>query len=107
LKETQMANAEPIELRIVAYREGDAFAAQCLEYDIAAQGPDLKTLMRRIDNAICREAEYTKEAHGEYFAGLTPAPDYFNALFEEAVELCSPEMPKMPLNAQRVARIAA
>jgi len=99
-----MANAEPIELRIVAYREGDVFAAQCLEYDIAAQAPDLKTLLRRIDNAICREAEYTQQTHGEVFKGIAPAPDYFTALYEEAVDLAPPPEALKP---QRNVRIAA
>lgn len=103
-----MADAEPIELRIVAYREGDAFAAQCLEYDIAAQAPDLKTLLRRIDNAICSEAEYTEKTHGKVFEGIGPAPDFYTALYNEAVDICPPDMPLLPaLKPARNVRIAA
>jgi hypothetical protein len=103
-----MANAEPIKLRIVAYKEGDAWAAQCLEYDIAAQAPDLKTLVRRMDDAICAEAEFTRENNGAPFAGIDAAPEHFAALFDSVeLSLCPPELPAIALKSERDIRIAA
>lgn len=103
-----MANAEPITLRIVAFKEGDAWAAQCLEYDIAAQGPTPEVVMRRMNNALCREAEYTHEHNGAPFKGIDPAPEFFVALYEnEAVDVCLPEPSTMAWAADRTYRIAA
>lgn len=79
-----MANADPIQVRIVAYQDGDMWVAQCLEYDIATQAPDMDTLVARMDDTLCAEAMYTREHYGETFAGLDPAPDVFQALFAGA-----------------------
>lgn len=79
-----MANEEPIRLRIVAFQDGDMWVAQCLEYDIATQADSMDTLVARMDDTLCAEAEYTNEQHGEPFAGLDPAPDLFNVMFETA-----------------------
>lgn len=82
MKGMTMANAEPQKLRIVAFRDGDAWVAQCVEYDISAQAPDLQLLVRRMNDAIEAEAEFTLEKHGKEFEGLDPAPDYFEAMFQ-------------------------
>jgi hypothetical protein len=82
MKEVIMANAEPQKLRIVAFRDGDAWVAQCLEYDISAQAPDLQILVRRMNDVIEAEAAFTLEKRGERFAGIDPAPDFFEALFQ-------------------------
>lgn len=73
-------------LRIVAYTDGEGWVAQCLEHDISAQAPDLQALVRRMHDAINAEAEYTAEKHGEAFAGIEPAPDYFEAMFNSVAE---------------------
>jgi hypothetical protein len=42
-------------IRIVAFKEGDFWIAQCLEVDVSAQANDLDTLSSRIEVAL--EAE--------------------------------------------------
>lgn len=71
-------------LRFVAFQEGEAWIAQCVDYDICTQGVDLTQARRRMSVALRCEAEYTMEKHGEMFAGLDAAPDYFAAMYEAA-----------------------
>jgi len=71
-----------MELRIVVYREGPAWIAQCLEHDIAAQAQTAHDLRERFDRTLVREADYTRRIHGEAFAGIGPAPQRFFDLFE-------------------------
>ena len=71
-------------LRFIAFQEGDGWVAQCVEYDICTQGSDLAQAQRRMNVALRHEARFTKERHGEAFAGLDPAPDYFAAMYEAA-----------------------
>ena len=60
-------------IRIVAFKEGDTWIAQCLEVDISAQASDLNTLSDRIEVAI--EAE-------KPFTGIARAPDHFFKMWE-------------------------
>lgn len=85
--------AHGTELRIVAFQKDDTWVAQCLEYDIAAHGPDLDTVLLRIDDTLCAEAEYTNERFGTPFAGLEPAPTLYEALWDRALtSVCPPEI---------------
>ena len=74
------------QLRIVAFQEGDGWIAQCVEYDLCVQGSDIAQAKRRMTALILLEAKHTEKVHGEPFAGLDPAPDYFTAMFEQAEE---------------------
>ena len=40
------------QIRIVAFKEGDCWIAQCLEVDVSAQANDLDTLKGRIEVAL-------------------------------------------------------
>jgi len=68
-------------LRIVAFQDGESWIAQCVEYDIAVQAPDLTTLQRRMDALIQAEIEYTTTNNGGAFIGIDPAPDFYEAMF--------------------------
>jgi hypothetical protein len=80
----QFASAEPLEdpvmptsqIRIIAFREGDQWVAQCLEHDVCVQANDLKTLHARMDVALI------VEDIGE----LPPAPERFFQLLEKRSE---------------------
>lgn len=72
-------------IRIVAFKEGDGWVAHCVEYDIAAHGKDLPTVQCNMDAVLTAEFRVTKDKHGEPFANIDPAPDYIEALFNEAV----------------------
>jgi hypothetical protein len=75
------------ELRVVAFREGDCWIAQCVEYDLCVQGNDIAQAKRRMEALIRLEAQHTLEQNGELFAGIDPAPDYFASMFDGAEEV--------------------
>jgi hypothetical protein len=74
------------QIRIVAFPEGDGWVAHCVEYDIVAHGADLPSVKRNITAVLRAECRYTTETHGEAFANIPPAPDFFGVLYEEAEE---------------------
>jgi hypothetical protein len=88
-KEALMA-LNKIDLRVVAYREGDAWVAQCLEHDIAAQAGDFDTLMARLEATIDAEVAHSGVKDGNPLAALAPAPDYFHVIWDQKKSLVSP-----------------
>ena len=72
------------QVRIVAFKDGDVWAAHCVEYDIAASGKDLSTVQLNMKAVLHAECRYTEEKFGEAMANIPPAPDYIAALYEEA-----------------------
>lgn len=77
-----MATTNKDSIRVIAYREGDAWIAQCLEHDISAQGADFQSAMRRLTATVNAECRYTLEKHGEEFANIDPAPKQFERMFD-------------------------
>lgn len=69
-------------IRVVVYRDCEAWIAQCVEYDICAQGSDFDTAMRRLIGTVNAECKYTLEKFGKEFAGIGPAPAVFADKFE-------------------------
>jgi hypothetical protein len=71
------------QLRVVVYKEGDLYVAQCLEFDIATQAIDLDVLLERLDLTIDAECGMSKESTGKPFDGIPPAPNYFHGLWDK------------------------
>jgi hypothetical protein len=65
-------------LTIYVMRDDDAYMAQCLEYDISTQAPDMDTLFSRMTALLRAEMAESKERTGVEFGGLSPAPRYFS-----------------------------
>jgi hypothetical protein len=79
-----MATTNRESMRVIAYRDGEAWVAQCIEHDISAQGCDFQTAMRRLIATVNAESKYTLENHGKEFATIDPAPPVFAAMFDAA-----------------------
>ena len=73
-------------IRVIAFREGDTWVAQCLEHDISAQGHDFQTVVRRLTATVNCESQYTIKKHGVEFATIDPAPRTFFDMFDAAGE---------------------
>ena len=73
-------------IRVVVYRDDEAWIAQCVEYDICAQGSDFDTAMRRLIGTVNAECDYTLKKHGKEFAGIEPAPSVFADKFEAGTQ---------------------
>lgn len=69
-------------LRVVVMKDGDHWVAQCLEYDIGAQAPDVATLQSRLRVAMLAELMASIEINGEPFKGIPPAPEFFHNLWD-------------------------
>jgi hypothetical protein len=74
---------DTISIRVIAFKEGDVWVAQCLEFDIGAQAPNEVILRERLAAAVELEAEMSRQINGEAFAGIGRAPQKFFALWDE------------------------
>lgn len=58
----------------VAWSEHGCWVASCVEYDIAAQGPDCKSALDRLELAIQLEREESLLRTGVPFGAIGPPP---------------------------------
>ena len=80
-----MSDSEVVDiehLRVVVFEDDDIWVAQCLEYDIGAQGPDVATLQKRFRIALLAELEVSLEKGDEPFSGIDPAPEFYHNLWD-------------------------
>jgi hypothetical protein len=66
-----------IKLTIYIAREGDAYVAQCVEYDICAQAADMDTLFNRMTGLIRAEMHESERRTGTPFGGIPAAPAFY------------------------------
>jgi len=71
------------ELRVIIFREGNSFIAQCLEHDISAFASDMKTLKKRFMGVLAAEWNISLERNGEPLAGIDPAPKQFHDMWKK------------------------
>ena len=74
-------------VRVIAYKEGDGpWLAQCLEYDIAAQGDTPDEAYERVLIELELDRQESIRVHGAPFAGIERAPHHFFDLWERRVK---------------------
>lgn len=85
----------PIEnLRVIVYRDGDVYVAQCIEHDIATQGSDIPAVLERLDLTIDAECAMSKDKGAKPFENIPCAPNYFHRLWDKrSLTLTHVEMP--------------
>jgi len=99
----QGPHGEEHEIRAIIFREGDVYVGQCLEYDIAAQAPDLDSLLDRLELAVEAEFATCEEQACAPHKCISPAPVYYHQLWDrrsimlQQVHVGTPEGRK-PLN---------
>ena len=69
-------------IRVIIFREGDFWVAQCLEYDIGTQAKDLDELQAQFELTFRVELKESVERNGEAFKGIPPAPPHFHKMWE-------------------------
>ena len=79
-----MSKAKNSELRVVVFKDGDVYVAQCLEHDICAQAADIKSLRDRIDAAVDAEREYARALGKNLSESVAPAPKYFFEMWDKS-----------------------
>lgn len=79
-----VATQERMELRVVAYREGDYYIAQGLEFDICVQAKTIEELQDRFDLAAFATLAICAERGTDPYEGIPRAPSEFWEMFENA-----------------------
>ena len=73
--------------RVLVYREGRYWIAQCIDYDIAAYARNLHKLPEKFFETVARHIILAVEYQREPFAGLPRPPARFRSLFDAAERL--------------------
>ena len=71
-------------IRILVFKDGDIYVAQCLEVDIAACADSVNRLRENIVGTIDAYRQETIERHGVAFQGIEPAPQEFHDMWDSA-----------------------
>jgi len=77
--------------RVVLFKEGKTWSAQCLEFDIATQAKTPRDLAFAIQRAIAGQILVAAQNRMTPFKGLPPAPKRFWKMFESGVRLAPDE----------------
>jgi hypothetical protein len=75
-------DADTITLRVIVFQDDGLWVAQCLEHDIGAQAEDIDTLSDRLMTALKAEFKESIDRNGKPFAGIDPAPERFQVMWE-------------------------
>lgn len=77
-------------MRVLLLKEDDLWVAQCLEYDIAAQGPTVDAAKEAFVRAFAAQIAVALHHGEEPLATFGPAPRYYWDRFSEAQRLAEP-----------------
>jgi hypothetical protein len=97
-----MPAVSDITIRVVVFKDNDAWVAQCLEYDIGAQADNIDTLNERLNVVLKAELKESIERHGRPFAGIDPAPQRFHTMWEHRVRSVSITSPSWLIDKTKV-----
>lgn len=75
---------ENINMSAVAYREGDVWIVQGIDYDIVAHAHDVAALPFAFSRAVMENICITQDLGREPLQGVPPAPSKFQQLFDDA-----------------------
>lgn len=71
-------------INVIAFQEEGGWVAQCLEYDIAAQGQTIPDLQYELQRTLISHVVVSAELGREPFAGVGEAPRKFWKMYEDA-----------------------
>jgi hypothetical protein len=71
-------------INAIAFKEGDAWVIQGIEYDIVAHAYDVTKLPHAFMRAVVENMSITQHLGRAPFEGIKPAPERFRSMFEEA-----------------------
>lgn len=71
-------------LRILLFKEGAQWVAQCLEHDLAAQGPEIDDALDAFASILGAKIIADTNAGREPLIACKPAPDHYFALAQRA-----------------------
>jgi hypothetical protein len=94
------------QVRVVVFKDGDSWVAQCLEYDIGAQASSLDELHDRLLVTFFAECEESHARNGEPLKGIDAAPQYFHDMWDRKRTDVLGEIPPWQLPCDRTGAIA-
>ena len=71
-------------IHAVAFRRGDWWIAQCLEYRLATQTRTLEELPSELERLLTVQVQASRARGGEPFAGFSAAPRRYWQMYERA-----------------------
>ena len=77
---------DTIAIRVVVFKDDGNWVAQCLEYDIGAQAESMDLLNDRLKVVLMAEFKESMERHQAPFAGIDPAPERFQRMWERRAQ---------------------
>ena len=77
-------------LRVVVFWEDGYWVAQCIEHDIGAQGRTIRDMAVHFALTMGLDRAESIERHGKPYAGIDPAPSYFERLWEKRAGALTP-----------------
>ncbi len=88
----QGTQVQPFCVSVLLHRDGDAWVAQCLEKDLAAQGPNPEEAKKRFLRALGAQIAWDLQDKREPLSNLPQAPQRY---FEKSVFAAQfgPELP--------------
>jgi hypothetical protein len=81
---TPMPNQNHFRINAIAFKEGDAWVIQGIEYDIVAHAYDVTKLPQAFMRAVVENMIITQHLGRAPFQGIKPAPERFRSMFEDA-----------------------
>ncbi len=82
-----MNKQDTLEVRVLFLHEGDSYVAQCLEYDIAAQGKTLPEVKMAFERTFVGQMMLDLRKGKQPLQGIEPAPRLYWEKFEKALRL--------------------
>lgn len=79
-----MAGIDEFRINAVAFKEGDAWVIQGIEYDIVAHAYDVAKLPHAFTRAVLENICITEQMGRGALEGIKPAPDHFREMYEQA-----------------------
>jgi hypothetical protein len=72
------------QISAIAFKEGDAWVVQGIEYDIVAHAYDVQSASRAFMRAVVENLIITVHLGRAPFQGIKPAPEHFRSMYEDA-----------------------
>ena len=80
----KMLDAQQVHINAIAFKEGDAWVVQGIEYDIVAHAYDVAKLPDAFTRAVLENIVITEHLGRRALEGIKPAPDRFREMYEHA-----------------------
>ena len=104
--QTLMAQPINLKLSVLLLREADMWVAQCLEYDIAAQGMSIPEVKEAFARTLCGQIMIDLHHNVEPLAAFHEAPAEYWQKFKSAERLADRQPLPMPTTGRAIHAVA-